>query len=124
MLKSHTLIDDYEFTEIKYELRPPLDTSGNRVEEIFNAWIWIDNPRQLNSYTTAAIKELILALRQASMDRSVVNVVLTAVGTEGAVDRIALPPTYPRDELTRCLDFEPVGIHRKSFGYENTSAVR
>ena len=80
MLKSHTLIDDYEFTEIKYELRPPLDTSGNRVEEIFNAWIWIDNPRQLNSYTTAATKEVILALRQASMDRSVVNVVLTAVG--------------------------------------------
>ena len=80
MLKSHTLIDDYEFQEIQYELRPPLDTSGNQVEGIFNAWIRIDNPQQLNSYTTAAIKEIILALRQASMDRSVVNVVLTAVG--------------------------------------------
>jgi 6-oxo-cyclohex-1-ene-carbonyl-CoA hydrolase len=40
----------------------------------------LNNPAQLNSYTTDAIKELILAFRQASMDRRVVAVVFTAVG--------------------------------------------
>jgi 6-oxo-cyclohex-1-ene-carbonyl-CoA hydrolase len=82
MLKSHTLVTDVEFTEILYELRPVKDPQGNPVEGLHNAWISLNNPTQLNSYTTDAVKEVILAFRQASMDRSVVAVVFTAVGDQ------------------------------------------
>ena len=80
MLKSHDLVDDLEFTEIKYELRPARDPAGDPAEGLFNAWIILDNPRQFNSYTTDAVKEVILAMRQASADRRVVSVVFTATG--------------------------------------------
>ncbi|NUQ34951.1 MAG: 6-oxocyclohex-1-ene-1-carbonyl-CoA hydratase [Planctomycetaceae bacterium] len=79
-LKSHELIDDYVFEHIRYECRPLLDHRGAPVDGLFNAWISIDNPRQYNSYTTEAIKEIILAFRRASVDRSVVAVVFTASG--------------------------------------------
>jgi 6-oxo-cyclohex-1-ene-carbonyl-CoA hydrolase len=79
-LKSHTLVPSVDFQEILYELRPVLDPSGKPVEGLHNAWISLNNPAQYNSYTTDAVKEVILAFRQASMDRSVVAVVFTAVG--------------------------------------------
>jgi 6-oxo-cyclohex-1-ene-carbonyl-CoA hydrolase len=81
-LVSHTLVPPVDFREIRYELRPALDPSGEEVPGLHNAWISLDNPAQYNSYTTDAVKEVILALRQASMERSVVAVVLTAVGTQ------------------------------------------
>jgi len=80
MLNSHTLVPDVDYKEILYELRPVLDPAGNEVEGLYNAWISLNNPKQYNSYTTDAVKEVILAMRQASMDRSVVAVVFTAVG--------------------------------------------
>ncbi|MEK7668857.1 MAG: 6-oxocyclohex-1-ene-1-carbonyl-CoA hydratase [Gemmatimonadota bacterium] len=80
MLKSHTLVDGPTFKEIRYELRPARDPAGQEVAGLCNAWISLDNPPQLNSYTTDAVKEVILALRQASADRSVVAVVFTATG--------------------------------------------
>ena len=80
MLKDHTLVPSGDFHHIRHELRPALDPKGRIVAGLFNAWIILDNPSQLNSYTTEAVKEVILALRQASMDRSVVACVLTAVG--------------------------------------------
>ncbi len=80
MLKSHTLVPEQNFTEIKYDLRPARDPAGNTVQGLFNAWVVLDNPSQLNSYTTDAVKQVILAFRQASMDRRVVAVVFTAVG--------------------------------------------
>lgn len=79
-LTSHTLVPERDFSEIRYELRPVLDPAGVPVKGLHNAWISLDNPSQYNSYTTEAVKELILAFRQASMDRSVVTVVFTAVG--------------------------------------------
>lgn len=79
-LKSHTLVPPVAFEEIIYDLRPALGPDGSPVDGLKNAWISLDNPSQYNSYTTAAVKELILAFRQASMDRSVVAVVFTAVG--------------------------------------------
>ena len=82
MLKSHTLVPDVAFREILYELRPVKDPAGKPVPGLHNAWIILDNPQQLNSYTTGAVKEVILAFRQASMDRSVVCVVFTAVGDQ------------------------------------------
>ena len=80
MLKSHTLVPEVDFQAIRYELRPAVDPAGEPVEGLFNAWIILDNPSQFNSYTTEAVKEVILAFRQASMDRRVVCCVFTAVG--------------------------------------------
>ena len=80
MLKSHTLVDGSAYEEILYELKPVLDPAGKKVKGLFNAWITLNNPKQYNSYTTGAVKEVILAFREASMDRSVVAVVFTAVG--------------------------------------------
>jgi 6-oxo-cyclohex-1-ene-carbonyl-CoA hydrolase len=80
MLKSHNLVPDQTFTAIRYEMRPALDPKGKPADGLCNAWIVLDNPSQLNSYTTEAVKEVILALRQASNDRRVVAVVFTATG--------------------------------------------
>ncbi|HSQ61015.1 MAG TPA: 6-oxocyclohex-1-ene-1-carbonyl-CoA hydratase [Acidobacteriota bacterium] len=79
-LKNHALLPDYRFEHIRYELRPPLDPKGRPVEGLFNAWIVLDNPAQLNSYTTDMAREVGIAFRQASMDRRVVCCVFTATG--------------------------------------------
>jgi 6-oxo-cyclohex-1-ene-carbonyl-CoA hydrolase len=82
MLKTHTLVPEHSFEHIRYELRPAIDPEGRAVKGLFNAWIVLDNPDQLNSYTTEMVKEVILAFRQASMDRRVVACVFTAVGDQ------------------------------------------
>lgn len=79
MLKNHDLVTT-EFSEILYEKHPALDHSGKEIEGLYSAWIYLNNPAQFNSYTTQAVKEVILAFRKASNDRSVVAVVFTAVG--------------------------------------------
>jgi 6-oxo-cyclohex-1-ene-carbonyl-CoA hydrolase len=78
-LFSHDIVE-VEFKEIIYERRPVLDKEGKPVAGLFNAWIMLNNPKQFNSYTTAAVKEIILAFRKASNDRAVVAVVFSAVG--------------------------------------------
>ncbi len=80
-LKNHELIENATFTSIRYEERPVLDRSGATVSGLHQVWIWLDNEPQLNSYTTAAVKEIILAFRRASADRRAVAVVFTAAGT-------------------------------------------
>ena len=80
-MDSHELLEAARFQCVRYETRPVLDREGAPVPDLASAWIWIDNPEQLNSYTTDAVKEIILAFRRASMDRSVVAVVFTATGT-------------------------------------------
>ena len=80
MLKSHTLVETPSFREILYELRPIVDPAGQPVAGLYNAWISLNNPKQFNSYTTDAVKEIILAFREASTDRRVVCCVFTAVG--------------------------------------------
>jgi 6-oxo-cyclohex-1-ene-carbonyl-CoA hydrolase len=79
-LLSHDILPGYEFRHIKYETRPVLDDAGKPVEELHQVWIALDNEKQLNSYTTAAVKEVILAFRRASCDRAAVNVVFTGAG--------------------------------------------
>ncbi len=79
-MKNHHLIEKIEYTDIIVEKRPLLDAQGNEIEGLFNSWIFLNNPSQYNSYTTQAVKEVILAFREASCDRSVVTVVFTAVG--------------------------------------------
>lgn len=78
-LKDHNLVP-HKYQEILFDKRPCLDRNGKPVDGLYNAWIVLNNPRQYNSYTTAAVKEIILAFREASNDRSVVAVVFTASG--------------------------------------------
>lgn len=79
MLKNHNLTE-VSFKEILFEKHPCLDNSGNPISGLYNVWIMLNNPKQFNSYTTAAVKEIIFAFREASNDRSVVAVVFSAVG--------------------------------------------
>jgi 6-oxo-cyclohex-1-ene-carbonyl-CoA hydrolase len=81
LLKSHRLVDRMDYRHILFEKRPAKDADGDPVPDLYNAWIWLNNPAQLNSYTTDAVAEVILAFREASVDRSVVAVIFTGVGT-------------------------------------------
>lgn len=81
MLASHNIVET-EYKEILFEKRPVLDKGNQPVQGLYNAWISLNNPKQYNSYTTNAVKEVILAMRQASNDRSVVAIVFTAVGNQ------------------------------------------
>jgi 6-oxo-cyclohex-1-ene-carbonyl-CoA hydrolase len=66
--------------QVLYEMRPALGPDGLQVNELFNAWITLNNPDQFNSYTTDMVKSVILAFRAASNARDVNAVVFTAVG--------------------------------------------
>ena len=79
-LRNHELVADYAFSLIKYETRPVLDNAGKEVPGLHQVWISLNNPKQLNSYTTDTVKEVILAFRRASCDRRAVAVVFTGVG--------------------------------------------
>ncbi len=79
-LKSHELVEGLDFHHVRYEKRPVSDREGSPVDGLHQVWIWLDNERQLNSYTTAAVKEVILAFRRASVDRRAVAVVFTGAG--------------------------------------------
>jgi len=76
----HDLAPERVFTAIGYDERAVLDHAGNPVEGLHAIWITLDNPEQLNSYTTEAVKEVILAFRRASADRAAVAVVFTGTG--------------------------------------------
>ena len=79
-LKNHELVPQYELRNIRYEERRVLDRAGRPVEGLHQVWISLDNEAQLNSYTTAAVRDVILGLRRASADRRAVCVVLTGAG--------------------------------------------
>lgn len=79
-LKNHELSEEATFRHIRYQERPVMDRDGQAVQGLHQVWIWLDNERQLNSYTTAAVKEVILAFRRASCDRRAVAAVFTGAG--------------------------------------------
>jgi 6-oxo-cyclohex-1-ene-carbonyl-CoA hydrolase len=81
-MKNHNLVEMLAPREILIERRPARDRAGKPVEGLHNVWITLNNPAELNSYTTGMIKEIILALREASNDRAAVAVVLTGAGTQ------------------------------------------
>jgi 6-oxocyclohex-1-ene-carbonyl-CoA hydrolase len=78
-LRSHDLADT-PTQGLRIERRPARKPDGSVVPGLSNAWIWLDNPSQYNSYTTEMVKGLILAFRAASNDRSVNCVVFTGTG--------------------------------------------
>ncbi len=80
MLKNHDLVEMEKFSGIRYELRPARKPDGKTAEGLHNAWIWLDNAGQYNSYTTDMVKSVILAFRKASNDRSVNAIVFTGAG--------------------------------------------
>jgi len=83
-IKDHSLFGkEYWGTEppcTMYEKKPILNASGEEVKGLYSAWIALNNPAQYNSYTTKMVKGVIAAFQNASLDRSVVAVVFTAVG--------------------------------------------
>ena len=80
-MKNHNLVENFSPQEVLVERRPARDRDGNTVRGLHHVWITLNNPAELNSYTTGMIKEVILALREASNDRAAVAVVLTGAGT-------------------------------------------
>jgi 6-oxo-cyclohex-1-ene-carbonyl-CoA hydrolase len=80
VLKSHDLVELPAVNGLKYEKRPAKTPDGRTVPGLYNAWIWLDNPSQFNSYTTEMARGIVLAFRAASNARDVNAVVFTGVG--------------------------------------------
>ena len=83
-IKNHDLWKDEHFGVeppcTMYELRPIINAEGQKIKGLNSAWVILNNPRQYNSYTTEMVKGVIAGFHRASMDRSVVAVIFTAVG--------------------------------------------
>jgi len=86
-LKDHNLFGDQFFGKeppcTMYEKKPLVDPEGKIVEGLYTAWVTLNNPDQLNSYTTQMVKGVIAGMHRASVDRSVVAAIFTAVGDRG-----------------------------------------
>ncbi|MCC7171220.1 MAG: 6-oxocyclohex-1-ene-1-carbonyl-CoA hydratase [Planctomycetes bacterium] len=78
--KNHDLPATFCSDKVRYETKPVRDPSGRAVDGLHAVWITLDNPEQLNSYTTEMVKDVILAFRRASNDRAAVAVVFTGAG--------------------------------------------
>ena len=84
-IKDHQIFGDHHFGKeppcTVYEKKPLVNPeTGEKVEGLYSAWITLNNPAQLNSYTTQMIKGVIAAMHKASMERDVMTIVFTAVG--------------------------------------------
>ena len=79
-LRSHDLVEGPLPAGVRFERRPARRPDGAAVPGLYNAWIWLDNPAQYNSYTTEMVKGVILAFRAASNARDVASVVFTGSG--------------------------------------------
>ncbi|MDO8681395.1 MAG: 6-oxocyclohex-1-ene-1-carbonyl-CoA hydratase [Acidobacteriota bacterium] len=80
-LKDHDLTARQAAPGIQYEETPLRDSAGAHVRGLHVVRITLDNPGQLNSYTTEMVKGVILGMRRASNDRAAVAVVFTGSGT-------------------------------------------
>ncbi|MCK6447717.1 MAG: 6-oxocyclohex-1-ene-1-carbonyl-CoA hydratase [Planctomycetes bacterium] len=72
--------EDATFKGVRYEKKALKDRAGKTVDGLYSVWITLDNPGQLNSYTTEMIQGVIHAFRRASNARDVVAVVFTGAG--------------------------------------------
>jgi 6-oxo-cyclohex-1-ene-carbonyl-CoA hydrolase len=84
-LKNHQIFGDEHFgTEppcTMYEKKPLVNPkTGEKIEGLYTAWVTLNNPAQLNSYTTEMVKGVIAGMGKASMDRSVVATIFTGAG--------------------------------------------
>lgn len=79
-LIDHDLVPYTVVEGIRYEKRPARDAAGDVIDDLYNVWITLDNPKQYNSYTTTMVKGAIMAFRAASNSRDVNAVVFTGSG--------------------------------------------
>ncbi|MFN8177720.1 MAG: 6-oxocyclohex-1-ene-1-carbonyl-CoA hydratase [bacterium] len=79
-LKDHDLVRDAARPGVLYEEVPLRTPSGETVPGLHWVRVTLNNPEQLNSYTTDMIKGVILGMRRASNDRACVAVVFTGSG--------------------------------------------
>jgi len=84
-LKDHQIFGDEHFgTEppcTMFEKKPLVNpNTGEKVDGLYTTWITLNNPAQLNSYTTKMVKGVIAGMHKASMDRSVVATIFTGAG--------------------------------------------
>ena len=63
-----------------YEKRALNSPEGKEIDGLYVSWIRLNNPKQLNSFTTEMVKGVTAGFAAASQDRSVVAVVLTGTG--------------------------------------------
>jgi 6-oxo-cyclohex-1-ene-carbonyl-CoA hydrolase len=80
-LKNHDLVPSYDARGVHYEEVAFRGPDGAPVEGLHYVRITLDNPSQLNSYTTEMVKGVILGMRRASTDRAAVAVVFTGAGS-------------------------------------------
>jgi 6-oxo-cyclohex-1-ene-carbonyl-CoA hydrolase len=84
-IKNHQIFGDEHFgTEAPctvYEKKPLINPeTGEAVDGLYTAWITLNNPDQLNSYTTEMVKGVTAGMHKASMERDVMVIVFTAAG--------------------------------------------
>jgi 6-oxo-cyclohex-1-ene-carbonyl-CoA hydrolase len=79
VIKNHDLAE-ISVPGVKAEKVPAKTPAGAVAPGLYNAWIWLDNPQQYNSYTTDMVKGVTLAFRAMSNARDVSSVVFTGVG--------------------------------------------
>ncbi len=79
--KNHDLVPSVDLDGVRIDSMPVKDPHGDLVEGLHATRITLDNPQQLNSYTTTMVKGVILGIRRASNDRACVAVVFTGAGT-------------------------------------------
>jgi 6-oxo-cyclohex-1-ene-carbonyl-CoA hydrolase len=78
--KDHNLTAAADTPGLRYEEIPLVSPEGAAIPGLHTVRITLDNPSQLNSYTTAMVKGVILGMRRASNDRGAVAVVFTGAG--------------------------------------------
>ncbi len=81
VFKDHDLVPQADAPGVRYEEVPLARADGRAAEGLHSVRITLDNPKQLNSYTTEMVKGVILGMRRASNDRACVAVVFTGAGT-------------------------------------------
>ncbi len=79
--KNHDLSPQLNSGMVRYEHKAVHTKDGGFATGLHAIWITLDNPEQLNSYTTEMVKDVILGFRRASNDRAAVAVVFTGAGT-------------------------------------------
>ena len=80
-LKNHDLTGPVETPGLRYEHVPLAAPDGAAIPGLHTVRITLDNPSQLNAYTTDMVRGVILGMRRASNDRAAVAVVITGAGT-------------------------------------------
>jgi 6-oxo-cyclohex-1-ene-carbonyl-CoA hydrolase len=78
--KNHDLVAAPACAGIRIDQLPVKDPGGKPVAGLHASRLTLDNPAQLNSYTTEMVRGVILGMRAASNDRACVAVVFTGAG--------------------------------------------